>query len=569
LIGCSGNPQKPSTQQVPTTRSLNTSEEISIDTNTTPPFVANNEASANLWKATQRVYALRQFRPAFLSKDHLNANADAVLQTLRNASSEGLHPDDFGISELERRRTTIDTADTKMKNDFELQLTYELGHYVSQLCFGRIDPRQVDPAWPPIQKICDIPQLVNDALEHNAVAKLAEQLSPKIPEYRGLRAALQRYRDVAGSGGWQPLARESTPKKSDKRAQQTAPTSTSLPSNLEQTGDLENSNTAQPIAAADVKAALKKFQARHGLEITGALNPKTIAAMNIPVDKRIDQIEINLDRMRWIGDRLEPLHLRVNIPGFEVSVHDGEQMPLKMRVIVGSKENPTPVLDGQMEYLVFSPYWNIPLSIATKEIVPKIRKDPNFLRKEEMEVIRVSGNSVQTVDPSKIDWDKVEEGSGYQLRQRPGSSNALGLVKFIFPNRYNVYLHDTPADNLFDRLTRTLSHGCVRVERPTDLATYVLRDQPEWTPQRIEEAMHSGKEKKVSLKKPLPVHLVYWTAWAEPNGTVQFRDDVYGYDDIHRGLVSAPARLPTANAANVDVNEIGTRIVPNAADPHR
>jgi murein L,D-transpeptidase YcbB/YkuD len=280
--------------------------------------------------------------------------------------------------------------------------------------------------------------------------------------------------------------------------------------------------------------------------------------------------------MRWIADRLEPRHIRVNIPAFHLSVHENDQIPLEMRVIVGSKENSTPMLDGRIEYLVFSPYWNIPLSIATKELVPKIRKDPNFLRKEEMEVVRVSGDSVQTVDASKVDWDSITEGSAYQLRQRPGASNALGLVKFIFPNRYNVYLHDTPSDNLFDRLTRTLSHGCIRVENPTRLAVYVLRDQPEWTGERIDQAMHAEKEKSVPLKTPLPIHLLYWTAWADADGTAHFREDVYGYDEIHRrlmglmGLTSPPIRadLPASNASDVDVNKVRAGVVPDASGLH-
>jgi murein L,D-transpeptidase YcbB/YkuD len=305
------------------------------------------------------------------------------------------------------------------------------------------------------------------------------------------------------------------------------------------------------------------------LETTGKLDAKTAAAMNVPVEDRIAQIEINMDRMRWIADRFEPQHVRVNIPAFHLSVHESDQIPLEMKVIVGSAENRTPVLDSQIEYLVFSPYWNIPLSIATKELLPKIRKDPNFLQKEQMEVVRVSGNSVKTVDPSNINWSAISDGSQYQLRQRPGASNALGLVKFIFPNRYSVYLHDTPGDNLFDRLTRTLSHGCVRIEKPTEFAAYLLKGQPDWTAERIEQAMHAAREKHVKLKIPVPVHLLYWTAWADADGTVHFRDDVYRYDQVQRGL-SAPIRagLPAPNAPDVNVNEVGTGIVTNAAGLH-
>jgi murein L,D-transpeptidase YcbB/YkuD len=283
---------------------------------------------------------------------------------------------------------------------------------------------------------------------------------------------------------------------------------------------------------------LRRFQTRHGLEPDGTLGAKTVSAMNVPIERRIEQIEMNMDRMRWIAGRLEPRHIRVNIPGFQLAVQEGDQVPLEMRVIVGSNEDPTPVLDAKIEYLVFSPYWNIPFSITTMELLPKIRTDPGYLRREQIEVVRISGNKVEKVDPSRINWHKKPEGFEYQLRQKPGAMNALGLVKFIFPNRYNVYLHDTPSDNLFDRLTRTLSHGCIRVERPADLAAYLLEDQPEWTAQRIEEAMHAEKEKRVQLKSPMPIHLVYWTSWADADGKVQFREDVYGYDQQQLDLLS-------------------------------
>jgi murein L,D-transpeptidase YcbB/YkuD len=275
--------------------------------------------------------------------------------------------------------------------------------------------------------------------------------------------------------------------------------------------------------------------------------------------------------MRWSADSLEPHHIRVNIPAFHLSVHDGDKVPLEMRVIVGSGDNRTPILDDKIEYLVFSPYWNIPLSIASKELLPKIQKDANYLKKENIEVVRGSGDSVHVVDPRDIDW-KNSDGTEYQLRQKPGVSNSLGLVKFIFPNRHNVYLHDTPADNLFDRLTRTLSHGCVRLESPVALAGYVLQDQPEWTAERIEKAMYEGKERRVSLKTPLPVHVHYWTAWTDASGNAQFREDVYGYDKKHRELTAAAepvnAALPAPDSPDIDVNKVGTRVVPNAAGLH-
>ena len=240
-------------------------------------------------------------------------------------------------------------------------------------------------------------------------------------------------------------------------------------------------------------------------------------------------IELNMDRWRKLPDDLGEHHILVNVPSFELEVHDHNQLPLRMRVVVGSNENRTPLFSSAMKYVVFSPYWNIPESIMTKETLPKIMKDPDYATKENLEVVKVSGKHVEVIDPQDIDWTDVGA-SDIQLRQKPGDGNSLGLVKFIFPNPYNVYLHDTPADNLFAKLTRNFSHGCIRVEKPQELAEYVLRDQPEWTPDRIRRAMHAGEEKHVILKEPIPVHILYFTAWVDDDGVLHLEKDIYGYD---------------------------------------
>jgi murein L,D-transpeptidase YcbB/YkuD len=521
-----------------------------------PPFVAKDPLSQNHWESTRQVYTLRQFQPVLSS-------TDVVLQALQNASADGLNPEDFDVGGLQTLRDSLKSSpDSAKENELDLHLTYSLVRYVSQLCFGRIDPRMINPEWPETGRNCDVDQIVFDALQKNTVENLSEQLSPGIPEYQGLKKTLQRYRDIAAQGGWQTVQGEV----SKERGSRGVPDGALLAATLEGTGDLETSVGNETPSRAAVREALARFQARHGLESKKALDAKTLAAMNVPIEQRIEQIEINMDRMRWIAHRLEPKHVLVNVPGFQLSVHDGDQIPLQMRAIVGSMENPTPIMDDQIEYVVFSPYWNIPISIAVKEFLPKIKRDRNYLRSQELEVVRTSGGKAQVVEPSKVAWDKVEDAE-YQLRQKPGTKNALGLVKFMFPNSYNVYLHDTPSGNLFDRLTRSLSHGCVRIEHPADLAAYVLQDQPEWTPERIEEAMHAEKEQNVPLKTKLPIHVVYWTAWADAEGNAQFREDVYGFDQKHRELVSKTvnASSPSANPSGVNMHKVGRRVVAHAA----
>ena len=534
--------------------------QASIGRNTPPPFVAGDSLSQNRWESTKQVYTLRQFQPVLSS-------ADVVLQTLQDAQADGLNPEDFDVQGLQTARDSLKTSpDPAKESELDLHLTYSLVRYVSQLCFGRIDPRMISPDWPETGRDCNVEQIVFDALRQNTVASLSEQLSPKIPAYQGLKTTLQRYREIAAQGGWQTLQADTSKKRGGRGAQ---PDALLLAGNLERTGDLKAAAGNQAPSRTALNEGLARFQARHGLEPRKVLDAGTLAAMNVPIAQRIEQIEINMDRMRWIAHRLEPRYILVNVPGFQLSVHDGDQTPLQMKAIVGSKENPTPILDDEIEYIVFSPYWNIPISIAVKEFLPKIKKDRNYLRSQDLEVVRMSGGKAEVIDASKVDWDKVEDAE-YQLRQRPGTKNALGLVKFMFPNSYNVYLHDTPSDNLFDRLTRSLSHGCVRVERPADLAAYVLQDQPQWTSERIQEAMQAGKEQNVRLKTRLPIHLVYWTAWADAEGNVQFREDVYGFDQVQRELLSKTvnASSPAANPSGVHVHKVGRGIVAHTAALH-
>ena len=253
------------------------------------------------------------------------------------------------------------------------------------------------------------------------------------------------------------------------------------------------------------------------------------AALQNASGRQINQIELNLDRWRWLPGDLGRRYVRVNIPSFELEVHDGPQIPLAMRVVVGTNENRTPVFSGTMTYLVFSPYWNIPESIMTKETLPMIENDPNYLARQNIEVVRTSGKHIEILDPADVDWENAAR-SNIQLRPRPGGRNSLGLVKFMFPNRFSVYLHDTPSDKLFDRLTRDFSHGCIRVERPFELASFVLQDQPQWTAERIRKAMHAEEEKHVRLTQTLPVHILYLTAWVDDEGTVHYEKDIYEYD---------------------------------------
>jgi murein L,D-transpeptidase YcbB/YkuD len=264
--------------------------------------------------------------------------------------------------------------------------------------------------------------------------------------------------------------------------------------------------------------------------------------------ERIKQIELNMERWRWLPRDRGATHIVVNIPAFRLDVWDGDQVALSMRVVVGKKDTPTPIFHDAMTHVVFSPYWNVPPTIAKGETLPSALKDPSFLQRTNMEVLDARG---QVVDPDTIDVGRV---SDYRFRQRPGSGNALGLVKFMFPNEFNVYLHDTPADSLFARASRSFSHGCVRVEEPQALAEYLLKDRAEWTRETIAAAMHAGEERTVTLREPVPVYIGYWTVDVTHDGKAAFMPDVYGLDARQAAALSerlARAK-PPARIASLD-----------------
>jgi murein L,D-transpeptidase YcbB/YkuD len=255
-----------------------------------------------------------------------------------------------------------------------------------------------------------------------------------------------------------------------------------------------------------------------------------------------DQIRMNMERWRWAPHDLGGRYVLINVPAYQMQVMEGDTPAISMRVIVGKPDAPTPLFSDKMTYVVFSPYWNIPPDILKNEALPHVAKDPDWLRRNNMEVVGTKGD---VIDAAAVDWSDEAEVRTVRLRQAPGPENALGLVKFIFPNNFNVYLHDTPTDKLFFKDRRALSHGCIRVEDPVGLAHYVMRDRPEWTPERISTAMNAQQEQTVRLKDPIPVHIGYWTAWVEPDGkTVTYTDDPYGLDARQQLLLHGGTATP-------------------------
>lgn len=295
--------------------------------------------------------------------------------------------------------------------------------------------------------------------------------------------------------------------------------------------------------AGRLEEAVDSSRVRQTLEELAPTHPQykglqsALASERVHSTGHLEQILMNLERWRWAPRDLGDRYILVNVPAYQLQVMEGEKPALAMRVIVGRPQTRTPLFSDEMTYVVFSPYWNIPSSILRHETLPQVAKDPDYLARNNIEVVGTSGGEV--IDPEGIDWSDASEMKGLRLRQVPGDGNALGLVKFVFPNPFDVYLHDTPSRGFFLRAQRALSHGCIRVENPLALAEYLLGDQTQWTGERISAAMHAGTEQAVTLKKKLPVHIGYWTAWVEPDGSVTYTADPYGFDKIHARLRAA------------------------------
>ncbi len=505
-------------------------------------FVTKDAEGAKLWKLTQQFYTKRDFQPAWIRNNaEPRSNMESLVKSLGNARDHGLDPELYGFSALQKKLEEASEGflsdkgfDPTEAGTLDVWLTYLYMKYASDLSDGLSDLAQADPSWQiKSEKVDPLPYL-EDALAKKRIADSLEELTPQNQEYRMMRKVLADYRAQAGKGAWPQVPPKLRVKPGQSHAGVRA-----LAERLAASGDYDGPIPPEGGPAAydaALQEAVKRFQRRHGLDDDGVVTPAVVAELNVPVEQRIQALELNLERWRWLPRDPGPRFIVVNIPEMRLQVWDKGQVPLSMRVIVGKPDTPTPIFNDTMTHVVFSPYWNVPPNIAREETLPSILGDPDFLARNNMEVVDASGRAI---DPSSIDW---MDPTSFRFRQRPGSENALGLVKFMFPNKFDVYLHDTPTDSLFGRGARLFSHGCIRVEKPEELASYVLRDQTEWTAERIREAMHAGQERTVKLREPLPVFIGYWTARVTPDGIVQFRKDAYGIDARQTAMVADRVR---------------------------
>jgi murein L,D-transpeptidase YcbB/YkuD len=466
-----------------------------------PTFVIGDESVDG--DALFRFYDLRASRLAWSGEGRAD-DAAAAIQTLSKAADDGLENQDYHLEQL----TTIDPAlSPEAAATYDFLLTDALLKYARGLSSGAAAPQAIDTDIDRAVEPLNLTRELNSAVESGTLAEFLTGLTPPHPEYSRLVFALAKYRKLAGEGGWQRLGPGATSQLLRER----------LAREDDQVG-----------RTADVGGALRRFQSRNGLEPDGKLGPKTLAALNVSAADRVEQIKANMERWRWLPRQLETRRVVVNAADAALQVIDGGQVLLDSRVIVGALGHRTPIFRAEISGITLNPPWNVPVSIARNEMLPRLRRDPNFLLSQN--IILLNG---PPGDPhgTRIDWKRVDaEAFPYTLQQLPGPNNALGTLKLEMSNRFSVFLHDTPGRKDFARSDRNLSHGCIRVEKIVPLTTVALGGDATMIPDILAGARGTSETKYIALQQPLPVYVLYWTAIANPDGTVQFRSDVYGRD---------------------------------------
>jgi L,D-transpeptidase YcbB len=486
---------------------------------------------------TIRFYREREFRPAWIDEGGVLPVAQDLVAFLGEISREGLEPAEYHLEciltglELARVFQAYEAgSDAGGLARLDVLLTNSFLRLATHLSVGRFNPMKVYASeWQAPKHAPDPVVVLNDALAAGEVRQALHPLRPADEGYDKLAHAMARYRQLAAGGGWPSL-----PTGADVAPGQEDPRLPLLRRILVTLGDLDVNQVSREVFLEEGTAtALRRFQQRHGLPATGVLNQETVQEINVPARQRADQIELNLERRRWTPREPGSRHILVDVTDYSLVVKDGGQEAMRMAVVVGTAFRRTPVFSSMLTHIEFAPYWTVPPTIFKEDKWPLIQADVNFLARHNYEIVTRSAKGRRVIDPATIDWSKVTVNNfPGLLRQKPGPWNPLGRVKFLFENSYAVYLHDTPSKELFLQDQRSFSSGCIRLERAEDLAVYLLTSQAGWSREKIVEAMGGEAPRTVWLRRPVPVHILYRTAWVDDAGRLQFRRDIYQRDAV-------------------------------------
>jgi L,D-transpeptidase YcbB len=497
-----------------------------------PVFLNRSEDLDNLYK-------LANYQLLWLGNPQSAKNIADSLDLLANSTTQGLTREHYDIDLLRTKyKFVLSLPPTAYKELalYDTALSVTLLRFLHDLHYGRVNPKGINfNLQLREKKVIDLPLLIKDSITLHTVSQLPLLVEPKLHQYQKLKSALAAYRLIEQKLPKIPFLNTGKLRPGDHH-----PQLAELSQFLEILGDLPETDIINPLEKnpqykPQLVEAVKKFQLRHGLGADGTIGPGTAEVLNEPISKRITQIELAMERLRWLPELNLGRSIIVNIPAFQLWAIDdlnNEASIESMRVVVGKAlKNQTPVLMAQMSYIEFSPYWNVPKKILKDEILPKLIQRPNFLSSQNMEIVLSANSSAKPLPVSLDAIEKLKNGI-YRVRQRPGKKNSLGKVKFIFPNKEDVYLHDTPANSLFSRSRRDFSHGCVRVEKPSVLAEFALKNQGIWNADTISKAMKNPVNQRVVLQKSIPVLFFYTTAFVDQNSTLAFYPDIYNHDNV-------------------------------------
>ncbi len=494
-----------------------------------------------------RFYQQRDFQPAWCHAGRPTGALVSFVDALDRLDREGLRPEDYHLAALKHLLEQVPAKGALPANlaaDLDLLATDAFLMAAAHLLSGRLDPQVLDAEWHADRREMDLAEYLQKSLATPRLDIALQDLTPNYEGYRALRRQLALLRTFPEDEAGAPLVFSSGLKPGQSHADVVL-----VRDAVARLTGMVPAPQSEPTGydPALVKA-VKALQRSYGLDDDGVIGSRTQAMLSQTRSALIQRIEINMERWRWLPRDLGDRHILVNIADFSAEVWEQGRVVDRYQVIVGRDQRRTPVFSRKMTYLVLAPYWHVPPSLAVQDKLPLLRKDAAKLLEQGYEVFLGWGSEEQKIDVGKIDWRAVSaKNFPYRLRQKPGPLNALGSVKFMFPNPFNIYIHDTPSRELFAKSGRAFSSGCIRIERPLDLAAYLLRDQPRWTPATLAAAVAANQETTVMLSTPVMVHLLYWTVWADETGALQRRFDIYGRDQRVAEAWQETAPRPPAN----------------------
>ena len=491
-------------------------------------FKVNNSAASNIdppyfIDEINNLYEKNNFDPIWFNEDDFNESAYQLREVLANIAEEGLNPKLYRAQFLENffKKETLSFKEKAIADIFLTNSFYLLASHFSD---GVLEPENLEKEWLTVKKDINLEEFLEKAVQKQEVKSSLYSLIPQNERYHKLKNKLKLLREIKKDGGWTKVE-TSQNLKSGMTGESIRNLKFRLKQSQDFTGEIDEEYDK------DLKESIIDFQKRHGLKPDGIVGPNTFRALNRDIEEIIRTVEINMERLRWLPKSFGENYIFTNIADYTLQVYENKEKVLEMSVIVGREQRSTPVFSSKLSYLVLNPYWTVPRTIAVEDKLPLIKKDINYISENNFKVLKFIDGKIIEQNYQEINWDNLNKNNfNYYLRQDPGPNNALGRVKFMFPNKFSVYLHDTPNKELFTQTKRNFSSGCIRLEEPLKLTDYLLREDKNWDLKKINSILETNKETTVNLTQKLPIHIIYMTAWVDDQGRLQLRNDIYNRD---------------------------------------